>query len=144
MVTLNPYLGFNGTCEVAFELYKSVFGGQFLDLLRFKDIPSEQPIPKSEHNKIMHISLPISNEVTLMGSDSMTCCGQSITCGDNVSIAISPESEAQAKLIYNTLSAGGKIHIALDKTFWGALFATFTDKFGISWMINYQFEKEQN
>ncbi|MEO4006561.1 VOC family protein [Flavobacterium sp. CAU 1735] len=142
MANVNPYLTFNGTCEAAFDFYQSVFGGEFQYKGKFKDMPSEQPIPESEQEKIMHVSLPIGGTV-LMGSDtSEGCGGHAVTAGDNISISINADSEADAKRIFEGLSAGGKVTMPLEKTFWGALFGMFTDKFGIHWMVNYDYEQK--
>lgn len=141
MAAVNPYLTFNGTCEEAFNFYKSVFGGEFPYAGKFSDMPSEYPIAESEKNKIMHISLPIGNTV-LMGSDAVEGFGGVPKIGDNFSVSINTDSEEEATRIFNGLSAGGKVTMPLDKTFWGALFGMFTDKFGINWMVNYDYEQK--
>ena len=145
MATISPYLTFNGNCEEAFNFYKSVFGGNFPYVGRFKDMPPHegQTIPESEGNKIMHISLPISNETTLMGSDSSEAFGHASVIGNNFSISINGNSEEEAKKLFNGLSAGGKVTMPLEKTFWGALFGMFTDKYGIQWMVNYDYPKDK-
>jgi PhnB protein len=142
MASINPYLTFAGSCEEAFNFYKSVFGGEFPYVGRFKDMPSENPIPESEGNKIMHISLPIIKETTLMGSDSSEAFGHVTVVGNNFSISINAENEDEAKRLFDGLSAGGKVTMPLNKTFWGALFGMFTDKFGIQWMVNYDYEQK--
>ena len=143
MASISPYLTFNGNCEDAFNFYKSVFGGNFPYVGKFKDMPSEQPIPESEKEKIMHISLPISKETTLMGSDSSEAFGHANIVGNNFSISINAESEEEAKKIFAGLSAGGKVTMPLEKTFWGALFGMFTDKFNIQWMVNYDYKESE-
>lgn len=140
MAQINPYLTFDGNCEEAFNFYKSVFGGGFTYMGRFKDMPSETEMPESEKEKIMHVSLPISKETVLMGSDSLQGYCQETGTGSNITISINTESEEEAFKIFNDLSAGGKVTMPLEKTFWGALFGMFTDKFGISWMVNYDYE----
>lgn len=149
MTTINPYLTFNGTCEEAFNFYKSVFGGEFPYIGRFKDMPNPQkPIPKDLKEKIMHVSLPISKETLLMGSDSSESFGHASVEGNNFSISINTDSVEEVERFYNKLSEGGTIKYPLEKTFWGAYFGMFTDKFGIHWMVNCElaehktFEKE--
>jgi len=137
MATVNPYLIFNGNCEEAFNFYKSVFGGEFPYVGRFSEMPSKTPIPESEGEKIMHISLPIGQGTILMGSDSSEAFGHVTTMGNNFSISINTETEAEATRLFNGLSAGGKVTMPLNKTFWGAYFGMFIDKFGIYWMVNY-------
>jgi PhnB protein len=142
MAQVNPYLTFNGNCEEAFHFYKSVFGGEFAFMGRFKDMPSEQPMPDDVGNLVMHVSLPISKETVLMGSDAHEAFCPSVQMGTNFAISINGESEDEAKSIFDKLSAGGTVTMPLEKTFWGALFGMFTDKFGISWMVNYDYEKK--
>lgn len=146
MTTINPYLTFNGTCEEAFNLYKFVFGGEFPYVGKFKDMPDnpEYPIPESEKEKIMHISLPISKETTLMGSDSSEAFGQATVQGNNFSMSINTQTVDEATRIFNELSVGGEILMPLNETFWGALFGTLVDKYGIQWMVNCNLEGHKN
>jgi PhnB protein len=138
MAQINPYLNFNGDCETAFNHYKSVFGGEFTYIGRYGEMPpsEEHPVPDAEKDKIMHVSLPISNETVLMGSDCPAAYGGT-KFGDNISISINTQNPEEARRIFDGLSAGGKVTMALEKTFWAALFGMFTDKFGINWMVNY-------
>lgn len=138
MTTINPYLTFNGTCEEAFNFYRTVFGGEFTFSGRFKDMPEnpDYPISEAEKEKIMHISLPISNETILMGSDTSEDFGKSLIEGNNYSISINTDSMEEVTRIFNELSSEGKIKMPLDKTFWGSYFGMFTDKFGIHWMVS--------
>ena len=139
MFKVNPYLNFNGKTEEAFNFYKSVFGGEFTALQRFKDIPaSEQAMPEVEGERIMHVSLPIGEGTTLMGTDISEGMGMSLTQGNNVYLSLHPDSKEEAERLFKQLSAGGKVEMPLEKMFWGAYFASFTDKFGVGWMINYE------
>jgi PhnB protein len=137
MATVNPYLTFKGNCEEAFKFYQSVFGGEFPYVGRYKDMPEGSPIPESELEKIMHISLPIGGGTTLMGADSSEAFGHTTIIGDNISIYVAVDSEAEADRVFNALSVGGAVQMPLGKTFWGAYFGMFTDKFGINWMLSY-------
>ncbi len=143
MATINPYITYNGNCEEAFNFYKSVFGGDFEYLGRFKDMPSEEPIPDSEAEKIMHVSLRISTETVLMGSDASPAFGPPCNVGNNIAISINATNEDEAKSLFNALSSDGQINMPLDKTFWGALFGMFTDKFGVNWMVSYDYEQKE-
>ncbi|MBN9285740.1 MULTISPECIES: VOC family protein [Flavobacterium] len=144
MANVNPYLTFNGTCEAAFDFYQSVFGGEFPYKGKYKDMPpGEYPLPDAEKEKIMHICLPIGGGSMLMGSDSSEAFGKATTMGDNIAISINTDSEEEATRLFNGLSAGGKITMPLDKTFWGAFFGMFVDKFGIHWMVNYDYEQAE-
>jgi len=143
MAAINPYLNFAGNTEEAFNFYKSVFGGEFITFQRFKDTPHGGNVPENEKNKIMHVALPIGKGNVLMGTDALESMGQKLAVGDNFSIAIIPENKAEAEKLFNGLSAGGKVTMPLQDTFWGAYFGMFTDKFGIQWMVNYD-NKQQS
>ena len=138
MAQVNPYLTFNGTCENAFEFYKKVFGGEFTYLGRFKEMPpmGDKKISGTDGEKIMHVSLPISKETVLMGSDSSEEFGQATQPGNNFSISINTDTKEEADKLYNGLVAGGQKTMPMDKTFWGSYFGMLTDKFGIQWMVS--------
>jgi len=141
MFKVNPYLNFNGNTEEAFNFYKSVFGGEFVALQRFRDTPEAGNIPADAQDKIMHIALMLGQDTMLMATDTLESMGQKLTVGTNFSISLNPDSEEEATSLYNALSVGGKIQVPLEKAFWGAYFGMFTDKFGIQWMINYDYPK---
>jgi PhnB protein len=143
MPTINPYLNFDGNTEEAFIFYKSVFGGEFLALQRFKDFPEGDKLSASDREKIMHISLRISNGYILMGTDTLESMGQSTTQGNNFYISIQVESKAEADRVFKELSAEGKIEMPIQDTFWGAYFGMFADKFGIQWMVNFDYPDEK-
>lgn len=138
MATVNVYLTFNGNCEEAFNFYKSIFGGEFGYVGRFKEMPpsAEQPMPASEGEKIMHISLPVSKETSLMGSDSSDTWGHATVVGNNFSISINADSKGEADKLYKGLATGGNQTMPMNETFWGSYFGMFTDKFGINWMVS--------
>jgi PhnB protein len=139
MTTVNPYLTFNGNCEDAFNFYKSVFGGEFTYFGRFKEMPDDTVVPEEFKEKILHVSLPVSNETVLMGSDTDPVFAPTVTPGNNISLSINAETEDDAKRFFSALSDGGRIIMPLEKTFWGALYGMFTDKFGINWIVNYDY-----
>lgn len=139
MTTVNIYLTFNGDCEDAFDHYKAVFGGDYQSISRFGEMPPQEgmpPIPDDQKDKIMHVSLPISNETVLMGSDTGGEWGRDYKAGNNFSISISTETTDEADRIFSELSEGGEVTMAMNKTFWGSYFGMFSDRFGINWMIN--------
>ncbi len=140
MKTVYPYLNLNGTTEEAFNFYKSVFGGEFSSIMRYKEMPGVNRVPENERNRIMHAALPLGDSM-LMASDILESMGQKVNLGNGFYIMISPESEAEARRLFNELSAGGKVEMALEKMFWGDLYGTFTDKFGVQWMIDYTYQK---
>ncbi len=141
MASVNIYLTFDGNCEEAFEFYKSVFGGEFPYVGRYKDMPPSEEGGKNfsekEGNRIMHMSLPIGKETMLMGSDTGGEWASSFKQGNNFSISVNAESREEADKVFNGLSKGGQVTMPMDKTFWGDYFGMWTDKFGINWMVSY-------
>lgn len=139
MTTVNIYLNFDGNCEEAFNFYKSVFGGEFPYVGRYKDMPQEggKPLPPEFGEKIMHMSLPISAETMLMGSDVGEEWAKSFKQGNNFTVSVNTGSKEEADRLFNGLSAGGMVTMPLQTTFWGDYFGMWTDKFGINWMISF-------
>jgi PhnB protein len=144
MAKLNTYLNFAGNTEEAFKFYKSVFGGDFTSVVRFKDMPIKGVnIPTNDLNKIMHIGLPIGKDNVLMGTDTLESLGQKLVKGNNVYISIHPESKEEADRIFNALCAGGTIEMRIADQPWGDYYGSFKDKFGVQWMVNYSYPKEK-
>lgn len=138
MTTVNVYLTFDGDCEPAFNFYKSVFGGEFTFMGRFSEMPDspEYSVPDSEKNRIMHVSLPISKETILMGSDKAGGYGPALVVGNNFSISVHPENKTEADRIFGALSAGGQVTMPMADQFWGSYYGMLTDQYGINWMVN--------
>jgi PhnB protein len=139
MTTINVYLNFMGQCEEAFNFYKSVFGGEFSHVARFGEMPPSDhcpAIPEKDKNLIMHVSLPISKETVLMGSDTSESFGPPAVKGNNFSLSINADSKSEVDRIFKELSKGGSVIMPCDNTFWGSYFGMFTDKFGIQWMVS--------
>lgn len=135
-------MNFDGTAEEAFEFYKSVFGGEFTGLHKMGDAPGTENLPDNEKNRVMHVSLPIDAYTTLMASDIIPSAGHSLNQGNNVHISLHPESREEAERLFNGLSAGGKVEMPLQDTFWGAYYGNFQDKYGINWMVNYDHQQQ--
>lgn len=145
MTTINVYLTFGGNCREAFEFYKSVFGGEFPYVGTFGEMPPQEgmpPLPESMKDQIMHISLPISKETILMGSDAGGEWAPTLTPGNNFSISIATDTTEEADRLFAGLSEGGTVIMPLGETFWGAYYGMWTDKFGINWMVSVE-SKEQ-
>ncbi len=137
MPLINPHINFNGNAEEAFNFYKSVFGGEFAQIIRFKDLSSaEYPVQANEENKIMHIALPIGKNI-LMANDVPERMGRVNENENRSKISISAESHEVADKIFNGLSAGGTIEVPIGDSPWGSYFGMFRDKFGIEWMIDF-------
>lgn len=137
MATINPYINFNGNAEEAFLFYKSVFGGEFAKIMRFKDLSNpEFPVAESEANKIMYIALPIGKNV-LMANDVPEFMGKTNENENRSKISISAESKEEADLLFNGLSAGGQIEMPIADSPWGSYFGMFRDKYGIEWMVDF-------
>lgn len=139
MATVNIYLTFNGNCEDAFNFYRSVFGGEFPYMGRFKDMPPGEggKLKPGDEEKIMHVSLPISKETMLMGSDTGGEWASGYSQGNNFSISITADSKEEANKLFKGLSTGGTVTMPLSKTFWADSFGMLTDRFGINWMVSF-------
>ena len=137
MPTLSPFIHFNGNAEEAFHFYKSVFGGEFSIITRFKDVEALQPtLPQQEENKIMQISLPIGKHSFLMGSDVPAFMGRVNEHENRSKISVQAESKAEAENLFNSLSINGEIEVAFNENNDGSSFGMFRDQFGIEWMIH--------
>jgi len=137
MAKINPYINFNGNAEEAFNFYKSVFGGEFTAIKRFKELRSpEFEMPEHEANKIMYIALPIGNNV-LMGNDVPEFMGTVNEQEHRSKISISASSKDEADALFHGLSAGGNIEMPMEESPWGTYFGMFRDKYGIEWMVDY-------
>ena len=138
MPIINPHVNFNGNAEEAFIFYKSVFGGEFSKIMRYKDLSSaEHPIAERDGNRIMHIALPISKSNVLLGSDVLEMMGR-VTENDNRNtISISAESREEADKLFNGLSAGGNIEMPITDGPFGSYFGMFADKYGVQWMVDF-------
>jgi len=137
MAQINPHINFNGNAEEAFTFYKSVFGGEFAMIMRFKDLSNpEFPVAENEANKIMHIALPIGKNI-LMANDVPEIMGRVNESENRSKISISAESKEEADKLFNGLSAGGNIEMPIADSPWGSYFGMFRDKFGIEWMVDF-------
>ena len=137
MAVINPHINFNGNAEEAFLFYQSIFGGEFVKIMRFKDLSSpEFPIPEKEANKIMHISLPIGKNL-LIANDVPEILGKVNENENRSKISVSAETREEADKIFNGLSVGGNIEYPLGDSPWGTYFGALRDKFGIEWMVEF-------
>jgi len=142
MTTINPYINFNGNAEEAFNFYKSVFGGEFKSIIRFKDIESSEfPVPESEADKIMRIVLPIGKN-TIIANDVPESMGPVNEKENRSKISIGTESRAEAEKILTGLSAGGTVEMEMGDSPWGTYFGMFRDKFGIEWTVEFDPNEE--
>jgi PhnB protein len=140
MAVINPHINFNGNAEEAFTFYKSVFGGEFARIVRFKDLEmpgSEHPVSEKDANKIMHIALPIGNANHLMGNDVPEVLGRVNENENRSKIAISADSKEEADKLFNGLSAGGSVEYPIGDSPWDSYFGMFRDKYGIEWMVDF-------
>ncbi len=139
MALINPHINFNGNAEEAFTFYKSVFGGEFTKIIRFKDLAGpEFPVAEKEENKIMHIVLPIGKGSMLMANDVPEIMGRTNENENRSKIVISAESKEEADRLFNGLSAGGQIEEPIGDSPWdGSYFGCFRDKYGIEWIVEF-------
>jgi PhnB protein len=139
---LHTYLNFAGNAEEALSFYRSVFGGELSSAIKFKDFPIEGvEIPEAEQEKMMHIALPIGNDL-VMASDTVDAFGQQLVAGNNVYIYADLESRAEADRVFNALSAGGEVEMPISDQAWGDYFGSLKDKFGVMWMVSYSPPRE--
>lgn len=142
MSSLHPWINFNGNAEEAFSFYKSVFGGEFTKVVRFKDLASaEFPVPEKEANKIMYIALPISADSILIGNDVPEIMGKVNERENRSKILVRVESKEDADRIFTGLSAGGEVEGPMGDSPWGSYAGMFRDKYGIEWLIEFSQEK---
>ena len=134
----HPYLNFPGNTEEAFNFYRSVFGGDFLGVIRFRDMGGDSMgIPETDLDKIMHIALPIGGGTLLMATDTLESLGQRLDVGNNVYINLDVESTEEAERLFDGLKAGGNVEMPLAETDWAETFGICKDQYGVQWMINY-------
>ena len=135
---LHSYLNFAGNAQEAFDFYKSVFGGEFSSVVRFKDFPMEGvTIPTEDEAKIMHIALPIGQDNVLMASDVLESFGQRLVPGNNVYVSVHPDSREEADRVFSALSEGAEIEMPIADQVWGDYYGSLKDKFGVQWMVNH-------
>ena len=138
MKSANPYLNFPGNTEEAFTFYRSVFGGDFLAVVRFRDFgDNAMGAPESELDRIAHIALPLGETNILMGTDVLGSQGQSLTMGNNFYITLEPESAEEAERLFGSLSGGGRVEMPLQQTEWAEKYGACADRFGVQWMVSY-------
>ncbi len=141
MASVSIYLNFPNQTEEAFNYYKTVFGTQFMGdgIMRFKDVPPSEempPLPESDKNLVMHVTLPILGGYLLMGSDAPESMGFKVNKGNNVYINLMPDTREETRRIFNALSEGGVVEQELQDMFWGDYYGSCKDKFGVNWMFN--------
>ncbi|QKJ31072.1 VOC family protein [Mucilaginibacter mali] len=138
MRAIHPWINFNGNAEEAFTFYKSVFGGEFTKVIRFKDLASADfQVPENEANKIMHIALPIGKHTMLMANDVPEFMGRVNENENRSKIVVSAESKEEADQVFNGLSAGGDIEGPIGEGPWGTYAGMFRDKYGIEWIVEF-------
>ena len=137
MAQINPHINFNGNAEEAFTFYKSICGGEFSKITRFKDLSNDEfQVSEKEANKIMHIALPIGKNI-LIANDVPEIMGPTNENENRSKISISTESKEEADKLFNGLSVGGQIEVPIGESPLGSYFGMLRDQFGIEWMVNF-------
>ncbi len=137
MPTINPHINFNGNAEEAFTFYKSVFGGEFSKIIRFKDLASADfPVAAHEENKVMLIVLPIG-PTSLMANDVPEHMGRTNENENRSKIFIKAESSEEAERLFKGLSVDGIVELPVAGEPGGTYFGMWRDKFGIEWMVEF-------
>ncbi|MGC2235112.1 MAG: VOC family protein [Pyrinomonadaceae bacterium] len=147
MATINPYLNFSGNTEEAFNFYKSIFGGEFERVMRYKDVSQMEgcdgmQVAENDLEKICHIALPLGNGNVLMANDVLESMG-TLSEVNNFSLSVSADGKEEADKLFNGLSDGGKVEMPLADAFWGGYFGMLEDKFGIRWMVSYEYNQNK-
>ncbi len=138
MATIHPWINFNGNAEEAFTFYRSVFGGEFTKIVRFKDIAGAGPhVSETDAEKIMLIALPIGNGATLFANDVPSAMGTVNEQENRSKILVNAASKEEADAIFNGLSSGGQVEAPMSESPWGTYFGMFRDKYGIEWMVEF-------
>lgn len=135
MKSVNPYLNFSGNTEEAFHFYKSVFGGEVSDLVRFRDMPNTMCVPEEELDLIAHIALPLGDYTLLMANDIPSSMPMELSEGNNFYIQFETDSAEEARGFFEALSEGGSVEMKLQNTDWAELFGSCVDRFGVQWMV---------
>jgi PhnB protein len=141
MARVSTYINTANKTEEAFNFYKAAFGTEFTEpgIRRMGDIPAMEGMPpmnESMKNLVMHVELPITGGYILMGTDAPEEMGFTVNIGNNMHINLEPDTKEEAKRLFDVLSVDGNISMPLQNMFWGAYFGSFTDKYGINWMVN--------
>ena len=142
MTTINPWINFNGNAEEAFTFYKSIFGGDFTKIIRFKDLASSEfPVSDADAEKVMLIALPIGKSNVLMANDVPAFLGKVNENENRSKISVSTESKEEADKLFNGLSTGGQVEVQMADSPWGTYFGMFRDKYGIEWIVEFSSAK---
>jgi PhnB protein len=141
MSRVTTYLNFPGNTEEAFNFYRDVFQSSFAGggIQRFGQLPpvdGQPPLSEADKKLVLHVELPITGGHVLMGTDAPESMGFKVNFGNNIHISLEPESRKEAKRLFDALSSGGKVSMDLQDMFWGAYFGSWTDKYGVNWMVN--------
>jgi PhnB protein len=126
------YLGFNGQCEEAFKSYEKILGGKIQGLMTYGGSPMASHFPPEMHSRVIHVRMVVGTQV-LMGGDAPP---QHYQAPQGLNVSITTKDPADTERIFNELSAGGKITMPLQKTFWSVLFGMTVDRFGTPWIVN--------
>lgn len=141
MARVSTYLNFDGNAEEALEFYRAVFGTDYeAPIMRMGDVPlmpGQDPLPEHERNRVMHASVPTLDGHLIMATDVLESMGHELRIGNNTTIQLEPDSREEAERIYAALAEGGSDVSGLNEMFWGALWGTCLDRFGIRWMVNF-------
>ena len=138
MNQLVPYITYNSNAEEAMNFYKSIFGGEIIELSRFEDAPPMDGVEFTDDQKklVMHATYKVNESIVIMVSDTHPAFG-GYEPGNNITLSVGTESKAETTKYFNGVAEGGKITMPLEETFWNAYFGMATDKFGVNWMFNF-------
>lgn len=133
MTKLAAYLTFDGTCEAAFQHYRTLLGGT-VAVFRYADLPAGDgcEMPAGWDEKVMHAEFVLDG-ARLMGTDAPPSHRQPMA---GVSVSLHVDTPEEAERVFAGLSEGASITMPMQETFWSKRFGVLTDRFGTPWMIN--------
>jgi len=131
----NPYLNFDGQCRAAFEFYAKALGATIDVIMTHADSPMAGDVPPEWRDKVIHAQLDVGG-TKLMGADAPPSGEGCYELPQGFSVAVHPETPAEAERVFNALADKGTISMPLQETFWALSFGTLVDRFGIPWMVN--------
>ena len=137
ITSTNPYLNFDGNAQQAFDFYRSVFGGEFAQVVRYRDFPGQMGVGKDQLDKLAHIALPLGQSNMLMATDVTGEYANKFRLGTNQYIHLETDSAAEAQRVFDGLAAGGRTEMPLASTEWAERYGCCVDRFGVQWMVSY-------
>ena len=133
MMRATPYLMFPGNAEAAFAFYRSVFGGDTGNVLRYRDLGTTG----TDEELVAHVALTVGDQIMLMGSDAAGASAKDHRVGTNVEIHLTAHDADEARRVFGALAEGGTVTMPLERVAWSELFGSCNDRYGVKWIVDY-------